>query len=691
MPFEGATFSHYRVLHAIGKGGMGEVYLLEDQRVQRQVAGKFIRLDILQGEPRAAERALRLFWREATALAQLDSPAILPLYDHGEVTLAGVDVAYLIMPYRPAGSLKDWLQRRARARQPLSLAQVAHLVEQAAQALQHAHDHCIMHLDVKPGNFLIRANQTFPDLLLSDFGIARLVSVSSHTSQQVHGTPLYTAPEQWSGHAVFASDQYALAIMAYELLAGQPPFRGSPMSVMYAHTHKQPPNICAANPHLPASVDVVLQRALAKHPDDRYPSVSAFARALHDALTDVEVDESVAWRSADGSERASGTRFASVRSARSALDELSDPPDADVQFSRFRTSGKLTRARTILLTLCALCIVLGAGSFGLYRLTHNQPQTPRYTPVSLSASQQPASTTTSSPASRTTATVQPAPNVPGTTWHIQTNPVAAQNGTPSTLFGVAWSGKRFVAVGTNGTILTSPDGVNWTSQKSGSTEDFYSVAWSGSQIVAVGTGGTIFTSTDGITWMSQNSHTTQFLHAVGWLGNQFVVLGDLGTLLTSPDGITWTARPVNTSQILYAVTWSGTRYVAVGTGGTILTSTNGRVWTTQTIGSSQDLHSVVWSGSRFVAVGKAGTILTSPDGSTWTAPPANTAQYLDGVARWSGSQLIAVGGDGTILTSPDGTAWTPQQANTTQILFGVAWSGTRLVAVGQFGIILSSP
>ena len=116
MPFEGATFSHYRVLHAIGKGGMGEVYLLEDQRVQRQVAGKFIRLDILQGEPRAAERALRLFWREATALAQLDSPEILPLYDHGEVTLSGVDVVnenklFNISNYMVSGSW-DELQYR---------------------------------------------------------------------------------------------------------------------------------------------------------------------------------------------------------------------------------------------------------------------------------------------------------------------------------------------------------------------------------------------------------------------------------------------------------------------------------------------------------------------------------------------------------------------------------------------------
>jgi eukaryotic-like serine/threonine-protein kinase len=105
MALEGKQFSHYRILRLIGRGGMGEVYVMEDLRVQGQVAAKFIRLELMQPDQEAAANALRLFWREATAIAQLNHPAILPLYDHGEEVIDAIPVAYLIMPYRPEGSL----------------------------------------------------------------------------------------------------------------------------------------------------------------------------------------------------------------------------------------------------------------------------------------------------------------------------------------------------------------------------------------------------------------------------------------------------------------------------------------------------------------------------------------------------------------------------------------------------------
>jgi eukaryotic-like serine/threonine-protein kinase len=230
MALEGKQFRHYRILQLIGKGGMGEVYVIEDSRVQRQVAAKFIRMEMMQSDPQASADALRLFWREATAIAQLDHPTILPLYDHGEEVIDGVPVAYLIMPYRPEGSLTAWLRKQAQTRQtqPLTLKQIAYIIQQASQSLQYAHDHQIMHLDVKPTNFLIHsksATDDYPNLQLCDFGIARLASATSSASQHVRGTPIYMAPEQWASKPGFASDQYALAIMAYELLTGCPPFQ----------------------------------------------------------------------------------------------------------------------------------------------------------------------------------------------------------------------------------------------------------------------------------------------------------------------------------------------------------------------------------------------------------------------------------------------------------------------------------
>ncbi|HEY3992990.1 MAG TPA: serine/threonine-protein kinase, partial [Ktedonobacteraceae bacterium] len=300
MLLEGKQFSHYRILRLIGRGGMGEVYLAEDTQIMRQVASKFIRIETEIPDQEAVARALRLFWREATAIASLDHANILPLLDHGETTLDDFPLAYLVMPYRPEGSLTTWLRQRGRDQQTqqLSLRQIGHIVQQASLALQYAHDHQIIHLDVKPANFLVRSRSTndeYPDLLLSDFGIARLASATSSLSQHVRGTPTYMAPEQWANQPVFASDQYALAIMVYELLTGNPPFRGAPMNVMYAHIHELPRSVCDLNPRLPTAIDLILQRALAKKPDERYSSITEFAQAFQHvpgAIT-LEMDKSV--------------------------------------------------------------------------------------------------------------------------------------------------------------------------------------------------------------------------------------------------------------------------------------------------------------------------------------------------------------------------------------------------------------
>jgi hypothetical protein len=112
MSLEGKQFSHYRVLKLVGRGGMGEVYLAEDVQILRQVAVKFIRIEDVQFEQGSAVETLRLFWREAMNIAMLDHPNILPLYDHGEITLDEIRAAYLIIPYRPEGALNDWLRWR---------------------------------------------------------------------------------------------------------------------------------------------------------------------------------------------------------------------------------------------------------------------------------------------------------------------------------------------------------------------------------------------------------------------------------------------------------------------------------------------------------------------------------------------------------------------------------------------------
>src|SRR5260370_29819472 len=138
-------------------------------------------------------------------------------------------MTYMVMPFCTDGSLAGWLRQRA-STGTLSPKDIAYVIEQAAEALQFAHDHEVIHLDVKPSNFLLRSNKKNPDrptLLLADFGIARNYTTVASSSRTIRGTPTSMAPEQWNSSPAFATDQYALAVMAYELLAGRPPFVGS--------------------------------------------------------------------------------------------------------------------------------------------------------------------------------------------------------------------------------------------------------------------------------------------------------------------------------------------------------------------------------------------------------------------------------------------------------------------------------
>src|SRR5712691_2384800 len=205
MSLEGQQIDRYRILRMLGSGGMGDVYLAEDARIEQQVAIKVIRAEVSPyPDAHATQEAARLFQREARAIVKLDHPHILPLFDYGEHTVRKTTIIYLVMPYRQEGSLLDWLRKPGQQGQAslLTPQDVAHLVNQGASALQHAHDRQVIHQDVKLSNFLLRTRQetpTRPDLLLSDFGIARFTSATSTGSQSIRGTPAAMAPEQWQG------------------------------------------------------------------------------------------------------------------------------------------------------------------------------------------------------------------------------------------------------------------------------------------------------------------------------------------------------------------------------------------------------------------------------------------------------------------------------------------------------------
>jgi len=259
--------------------------------------------------------------------------------------------------------------------------------------------------------------------------------------------------------------------------------------------------------------------------------------------------------------------------------------------------------------------------------------------------------------------------------------------------GLVWNGSQFAAVGLDefdGLIFTSPDAVTWTQRTvpGSSPSDLHAVTWSGTQFVAVGDNGTVLTSPDGAGWTRYNSYAS--LVGVASSGVVYAGVDAFGNIYTSPDASTWTLKTSVPGMNLGGIVWSGTQFVAVGGGGTIVTApASGVTWTPQTSNSTDQLSCVAWSGTAFVAMGYTSNVLTSPDGVQWTvhasAIPGSAVSVI-----WAGNQFVAVGSAGNIYLSPDGVTWTVENAGTISYLYAVAWDGTQLVAAGD-NIVVTQP
>jgi eukaryotic-like serine/threonine-protein kinase len=274
----GQTLEHYRMLRQIGYGGMATVFLAEDTKLEREVAVK-----VFWPRPGETRDFLRRFAREARVLAQLDHPNILPVYDYGELD----GLAYLVTPYIAGGTLKDLLK----ARKVLSPVETLRLAAPILNALQYAHQHGLIHRDIKPGNMLLKSEG---DLVLADFGLVKVAGADSgtqlemisQTSTAITGTPEYMSPEQIEGQAIPASDIYAAGIVFYEMLTGQRPFQAdSPVGILMQQVHEQPRPLRESNPFLPPQLDAAVLRALEKDPARRYASPAEFLRTLRQAAS----------------------------------------------------------------------------------------------------------------------------------------------------------------------------------------------------------------------------------------------------------------------------------------------------------------------------------------------------------------------------------------------------------------------
>ncbi len=266
----GTRLGQYEVQDFIGQGAMGLVYRAYHAQLQRTGAVK-----VLQGIAPDADSTAR-FRHEAQAIAQMRHPNIVNVYDFGEHD----GTPYMIIEYVPGGSLANRLSQGQ-----LDPAAALKYLRGIASGLDYAHGLGIVHRDVKPANVLLEKDDT---PVLADFGLAKLLQGSSLKSMTgvTTGTPAYMAPEQVTGSKVGpAADRYALATIAYEMLTGVIPFDGEGlMELLYAHVHREPSPPSARNHSLPARVDAVIMRGLAKDPAARWDSCTAMVDALSAAL-----------------------------------------------------------------------------------------------------------------------------------------------------------------------------------------------------------------------------------------------------------------------------------------------------------------------------------------------------------------------------------------------------------------------
>jgi serine/threonine-protein kinase len=276
----------YTIERVLGRGGMAVVHLAEERKHQRKVAIKILRQDI--GISVGPER----FLREIGIAARLSHPHIVPLIDSGE----SQGVLYYVSPFVPGGSLRDRLEREKR----LPIDEAVRIATEIGTGLDYAHRNGFVHRDVKPENILFADDHA----LLADFGIAHVAAgdgVEPITkSGMALGTPEYMSPEQATGDGEVGSpsDIYSLACVVYEMLVGQPPFRGSSaIATMAKHVTEKPKRLRTLRPEVPLAIEHAILRALAKIPSQRYATVSEFIGALGDSRSAVSRGAMAATRS----------------------------------------------------------------------------------------------------------------------------------------------------------------------------------------------------------------------------------------------------------------------------------------------------------------------------------------------------------------------------------------------------------
>jgi serine/threonine-protein kinase len=291
-------FGQYQLVRKLGEGGMGDVYLAEHNLLKRPCALKLIKADV-GADPVAMAR----FQREVQSAARLSHPNTIEIFDYG---LTGDGTFYYVMEYLKGQSLGDLVRTHG----PLPPGRVIYLMRQVCAGLAEAHGMGLVHRDLKPANVFVAVRGGESDVSkVLDFGLVKLTrdpdAVSLTSDMTVSGTPMFMAPEQTRGERSLdaRADIYALGAVMYHALTGQPPFTGeNPFAIMMAHSRDPVVPPSQLNPNIPADLEQVVLRCLAKKPEDRYPTTKALGQALAACASASEwgANRADAWWTAEG-------------------------------------------------------------------------------------------------------------------------------------------------------------------------------------------------------------------------------------------------------------------------------------------------------------------------------------------------------------------------------------------------------
>src|ERR1700691_2908704 len=266
------SLGKYEIRRQLGRGAMGTVYEGFDPIIERTVAIKTVRLPEVADDETADEIAR--FRREAQAAGRLTHPNIVGVFDYGETA----DLAYIVMEYVDGPPLKSLLDKNER----FPVSRIVQIMGDLLAGLQFSHERGVVHRDIKPANLMLTKSG---QAKIADFGIARIESSSMTQAGTVLGTPAYMSPEQFMGQVVDArSDIYSSGVLLYQLLTGERPFEGGMSAIMHKALNTEPPSPSQLSVTAPPSFDAVVRRAMAKRPEDRFATATAFIEAVRNAV-----------------------------------------------------------------------------------------------------------------------------------------------------------------------------------------------------------------------------------------------------------------------------------------------------------------------------------------------------------------------------------------------------------------------